>query len=91
MNTALNAINADAGDAIADAMTTANDAITTARHSMTDTDENSTRATAINTALVTFRTAITDTCCSHRCLMHRWHNYPVSVLRRMTLPDYQCT
>ena len=54
MNTALNLINADAGNTIADAMTTANTAITTAR-SQTDTGV---RATGISEALVTLRAAI---------------------------------
>ena len=54
MNTALNTINADAGNTIAAAMTTASGAITTAR-SLTDAGP---KATAINTALTDLRDAI---------------------------------
>ena len=54
LNTALNAINADAGNTIATAMTTASGLITTAR-SLTDAG---TKATDINTALTELRTAI---------------------------------
>ena len=54
MNTALNAINADAGNDIATAMTTASGLITTAR-SQTDDGQ---KATDINTALTGLRDAI---------------------------------
>ena len=54
LNTALNAINADAGNTIATAMTAASGLITTAR-SLTDAG---TKATDINTALTELRTAI---------------------------------
>ena len=56
LNTALNAINADAGNTIATAMTAASGSITTAR-SLTDAG---TKATDINTALTGLRTTIND-------------------------------
>ena len=63
LNAALVAINADVGNTIATAMTTATATIKAANLAFTDetiSGQNSTRATDINAALLTIRTAVTE-------------------------------